>query len=219
MSTDNVRPVGPPAMHTALGVILLLVAALDITLLLGIGWSAWQKASLSERWLRMCQEDQRFGLSAQGEVAELRSHIANTRENILSTLPSLPSIGDIAAYLSDLPGRANLLGLTIVELSPLPDALTAPPVSGPWSFAGRNSGLPVHRFKLCVRGPWPQLVLFFKQAAQAAPPTAWFEQVDLRQQGGQGDLSIEIWVLARPTDPLVTGTGQTGATSGGAQNR
>ena len=176
-------------LNPLLGVALILVAGLDITLLAGIGWSAWQRASLSEQWLRMREEDRLQPWGSHLEARELRELIATSQRNIASSLGAFPTEADLARHVAELRTQAANLGLEPIEVSQQP----------------AEPGLaPARRLGVQARGSWPQLVALLTFAAQTALPTARIEEVALAGQAKQAELCFELIVVIRPADPLAT---------------
>jgi len=179
------RAANPSWLNALLGAALLLVAGLDLMLIVGIGWSAWQRATLSERWQHMRQEDSSQGLGPQAEAQELRNAIALTQQNISDTVNGLPTDADAAHQAADLRLQASALGVAISELSPQP-------------LEGAATTVPIRQFVLRAHGTWPQLLAFFTQIAQTCSSTTRIENVSLLQQGEQAELDLTLVIAVRP---------------------
>ena len=176
------KPTSLAWLSSLLGLALLLVAILDITLVIGVGWMTWRRATLSEYWLRIRQEDQEQG--NQREARDLEASIATAEQSISVTLRAFPGDADVARYLSTLRTEAAALGVTIHDLSP------------------RATAAPWRRFAVRAQGPWVQLVAFLHRLAQTSLPTARLEDVALESRGEQAELTLEIQILTQPPNPL-----------------
>lgn len=175
-------------LNPLLGTVLLLVAGLDLALLGGIGWAAWHKAALSEQWLQMRQEDRLLESGTQREAQELEAAITASRGRSVRVASVFPSDADAARYLTELRSQATALGITIIDLGPG----TVPPTN-----------VPQRRFTIRARGSWPQLVEYVRLAAQTALPTSRIEDVVLRLQGDECELSFDLMITVRPLDASV----------------
>lgn len=176
-------------LNALLGLALLLVAGLDVALLGGIGWAAWQRATLSEKWLRM-REDDRLQLSGdQREVRELRSFVATAQGNVAAILQTFPTDADVARYLASLRAAAVAQGVLITDLSPQ---------------AGEPGAPLARRFAVRLEGSWLRLVGFLTEVAQTSLSTARLEDVALYEEGGQAELSFELVVVTRAAGPPVS---------------
>lgn len=184
MSAPNSPSKIGPLLSTLLGVALVLVAGVNLVILLGIGWGTWQRATLSERWLRMQQEDAALGLGAQGEAQQLRSMIASARLGISAAGSTLPGDGEVAGFLSSMRTRAGALGVEVLELSPQPVEPTTPLT---------------RRFTLQARGSWAQTVRLLIAIVNDAPVGTRFEHLSLRREEGDARLSLELLFVVRPS--------------------
>ncbi|MDI7277162.1 MAG: hypothetical protein QME94_14395 [Anaerolineae bacterium] len=181
-----------PLLNSLLGVILLLVAALDLLMLGIIGWAVWQRSTLSEVRFRMRQEDAIQLRGAQREAEDLRQIIAIGRASISDTLQAFPTEADVARYVSGLRTHAWATGVSIVELD------VRPAVPG---------AIPLRRFGLRVRGEWGRLLQFLNRVAQSCPSTGRLESLSLLQDQDGSELSFELVVAVRPEAPLAARTG------------
>ncbi len=183
MTVQAARSGSTPLLNALLGALLVLVAVVDIVVLGGIGWAAWQRATLSEHRNRMRREDPFAMADAQREAHQLQALISTSRESISGTLQAFPGDSELAHYLASLPAQATEMGVAITELSPRPSL---------------PSAIPVRRFVLRARGPWTSMVRFCAHVAQNTLPTERIEEVTLRREGDQGNLTCELLVATHP---------------------
>jgi hypothetical protein len=169
--------------------VLILTAGLDLVMLGIIGWAVWQRATLSEIWHRMRQEDTLQLQGPQREAAELREMIAFARASVSGTLQNLPTDADVARYVTGLRAHAWGTGVSIVELDVRP------------STAG---GIPLRRYGVRVQGEWVRLMQFLTRVVETCPPTARLDSLTLREGTGRSELSFELVVAVRPQAPLVS---------------
>ncbi|MCL6431199.1 MAG: hypothetical protein K6V36_10125 [Anaerolineae bacterium] len=179
--TGSPRPA--PLVNSLLGMVLILVAALDLLMLAMIGWAVWRRSTLAEVRFRMHQEDVTQLQDPQKEALALREMIALARESISGTLEAIPTDTDVARYVSGLRAHAWGTGVSIVELDVRP------------SIAG---GIPVRRYGVRVQGEWSRLTQFLTRVAETCPSTARVEQLTLRQGPSHSELSFELVVAVRP---------------------
>jgi Tfp pilus assembly protein PilO len=180
----------PQLLNSLLGMVLILVAALDMVVLGGIGWATWQKARLSEYLLQMGQEDPQQFHGAQQEARDLRILISTSRESMAAALRSLPDDADLARYVSGLRPAAEAMGITVTELSPQ---------------AAQFGVAPVRRFAVRAKGTWADLQRFLGHITQTSPATCRLEELSLREQGATPELSLELVALVRPPGSLDAG--------------
>ena len=178
------KPTGLAWLSSLLGLALLLVALLDITLVIGVGWMVWRRATLSEYWLRIRQEDQVQEHGNQREARDLEASIATAEQSINVTLRAFPGDADVARYLSALRTEAAALGVTIHDLSP------------------RATTASLRRYAIRAQGPWVQLVAFLNRLAQTSLLTTRLEDVALESRGEQAELTLELEILSQPPNPL-----------------
>lgn len=190
MSANGANRGYPQMLNSLLGMVLILVAALDVVVLGGIGWATWQKARLSECLLQMDQEDPQQLPGAQQEARDLRVLIATSRESMAAALRSLPDDADLASYVSSLRPAAEAMGITVTELSPR---------------AAQPGVAPVRRFVVRAKGTWAGLQLFLGLVTQTSPATCRLEELSLREQGATAELSLELVALVRPPGSLDAG--------------
>lgn len=186
---DSACPRPAPLVNSLLGMVLVLTAGLDLVMLGIIGWAVWQRATLSETWHRMRQEDTLQLQGEQREAAELREAIALARASVSGTLQTLPTDADLARYVAGLRVHAWGTGVSIVELDVRP------------STAG---GIPLRRYGVRVQGEWARLVQFLTRVVETCPSTARLENLTLRAGTGPSELSFELVVAVRPQAPLIS---------------
>ncbi len=190
MTSRTVRPARAPLLNTLLGVVLVLVAALDVVMAGAIGWAGWQRATLSEYRYRMHLEDPRYAQGDRKEVEELRAQIAYSRESITSALRALPRDADAASLVSGLSAQAAVMGVTIVELSPL--------TTGPASVPSRC-------FTVRARGATSALLGFLTLVARTSLPASQLQGVSLQQDGQSAELTFVFKIFVRPPDETSAG--------------
>lgn len=187
MSPSTATRSRPLWLGPLLAAVLLLVAGLDILLLGLIGWGAWQRATLSERYYRMQQEHPVPLEASQFEAQQLRDLIASSREVAAATLQALPTDTDVARHVTSLHAAAAVLGVTITELSPRPT---------------RAGDVPIRRFAVQARGDWDALCQLVTYIAQTFPPACQIEGMQLDRQGAQAEIRFELSIAVRPPAAL-----------------
>jgi Tfp pilus assembly protein PilO len=170
-------------LNSLLAVVLLLVAGLDMLLLGLVGWTTWQRATLSERHLQMQREDPVQLEATQLEARELREFIASSREAASATLNAFPSDTDVARQVASLRDIAATLSITIAELSPR---------------ATQSARVPIRRFTVRAHGDWDALCRFVNYIAQTFPSTCRLEGLRLEGGSGQAEASFELSIAVRP---------------------
>jgi hypothetical protein len=169
-------------LNSILGMALVTVAGVNILLLGGIGWTAWERAGLGERWA-----DLRQALPAGWDEAGLLSEQTGSAESgTLAARRGLVSDAVIARYIAALRAEAAACGATVINLSAQP----AP--------AGI---LPRRIFLFKAEGSAPQLLSLLKWVAQTAPWPARIEDVSLLVEGGRAELSLRLLIAVQESEP------------------
>ncbi len=183
---ETASPRPAPLVNSLLGMVLILVAALDLVMLAMIGWAVWRRSTLAEIRFRMRQEDVIQLQDPQREALALREMIALARASISGTLEVIPTDTDVARYVSGLRAHAWGTGVAITELDVRP------------SIAG---AIPVRRYGVRVQGEWSRLTQFLTRVVETCPSTARVEHLTLREGPAESELSFELMVAVRPEAP------------------
>ncbi len=163
----------PALLNALLGIALLLAAGLDILLLIHIGWAAWQRATLAERW----QQTHPASRQALAEAAA-------AAENVGALLGTLPTDADVAAFVAALPARARAQGVTLTELCAQPADAAA---------------LPERAFRVAAQGPEAALPAFLVWLSEATPQGARCDSVALDLAGSPPTLELTLHMPIRPS--------------------
>ncbi len=180
MSTGKGRPALP--VNSLLGMALLVAAGLNILLVAGIGWAAWERATLSQAW-----DDLRtFGPLAEPEAAALLDLIAGTESALSEVTAALPTDADVARFVAALRTEAAAAGVAVTNLS------AEPAPAGP---------LPRRLFLVEAEGDASRLLALLTWTAQQAPRAARIEEVTLTAEGTPPTLSFRLLTVVRQSGP------------------
>jgi hypothetical protein len=163
----------PALLNALLGIALLLAAGLDILLLVQIGWAAWQRATLAERWQRT-QPTSRQAL-AEAAVAV---------ENAGAVLAALPTDDDVTAFIAALPACAHAQGVTLTELCAQPPDVAV---------------LPERAFRVAAQGSESALPAFLVWLSEAAPEGSRCDSVTLDLAASPPNLELTLHMPIRPS--------------------
>ncbi len=186
MSAASGRPPAAPLLRSVLGTTLVVVAVLELILIGGIGFTAWERATWSERWVRVQQRGAVPAQGSAGEAQELRALIAASRQATSAVQATLVTDADLARFLLVVRAQAIGLGIEITELSPQPTGPTM---------------VPMRRFVLRGDGDWSQTVRLLAAVVGTLPAGACLDELALAREEGRSRISFELLALVRPASP------------------
>ncbi len=171
-----------PTFNGLLGMALVVAAGLNILLLAAIGWAAWERATLSARWLELC----RALPEGRRQAVELLGLTGAERQSIATSVSALPDDLQVARFIGDLEAHAAAYAVAIDEIAPQ----TAPGGSTLWRY-----------FQLRAQGSPSQLLSFLAHMVAIAPSGARFDEVVLQAEGDPAMLSVRLLFAVRPGGP------------------